>query len=113
MPFITGTNLDEGTGMNPHERQCDSYSSVGTVFVNPESDLSENAIRNTLITRYSPPLVSSAALNATVNQLLKLYPDVLALGSPYNTGNETFGLPSGFKRESAISELCGLCLFRG
>ncbi|KAF5325380.1 hypothetical protein D9619_009952 [Psilocybe cf. subviscida] len=85
MPFIAGTNLDEGT-----------------VFVNPESDLSENAIRNTLITRYSPPLVSSAALNATVNQLLKLYPDVLALGSPYNTGNETFGLPAGFKRESAI-----------
>jgi hypothetical protein len=32
------------------------------------------------------------------NKLLKLYPDIPALGSPYNTGNETFGLSPQFKR---------------
>lgn len=34
--------------------------------------------------------------------MLKLYPDVAALGSPFGTGNETFGLSSQFKRASAI-----------
>ena len=38
-----------------------------------------------------------------VARLLELYPDVPALGSPYGTGNETFGLSSQYKRGSAIA----------
>ena len=38
-----------------------------------------------------------------VARLLELYPDVPALGSPYGTGNETFGLSSQYKRASAIA----------
>ena len=53
---------------------------------------------------YSPPLVDKKVLQDAANRLLELYPDIPALGSPFNTGNETFGLPSGYKRESAIVE---------
>ena len=34
--------------------------------------------------------------------LLTLYPDDPAVGSPFGTGNETFGLSSQFKRASAL-----------
>ena len=61
-------------------------------------------IHDTLIANYSPPIVNPAVLENAVNKLLELYPDDPALGSPFNTGNETFGLPSGFKRLSAIVE---------
>ena len=37
-----------------------------------------------------------------IGGILELYPDVPALGSPFGTGNETFGLNSEFKRASAI-----------
>lgn len=82
-----------------------SHELEGTVFVNSAGDLSTIGIRNSLISRLSPPLVPLVEINATVDELLKLYPDILALGSPYNTGNETFGFPSGFKRSAAIGWL--------
>ncbi len=34
--------------------------------------------------------------------LMQLYPDNPALGSPFGTGNETFGLSSEYKRVAAI-----------
>ena len=37
-----------------------------------------------------------------IDVLLDLYPDDPTLGSPYNTGNNTFGLSSQWKRGSAI-----------
>lgn len=58
-----------------------------------------------LITNFSPPAVPSVSEtqleNATM-RLLELYPDVPALGSPFNTGNDTFGLSSGYKRVAAL-----------
>ena len=33
---------------------------------------------------------------------MSLYPDDPSAGSPFNTGNETFGTGSGYKRGSAI-----------
>lgn len=41
-------------------------------------------------------------VEATVQSLLTLYPDSPALGSPFGTGNETFGLSPEFKQASAI-----------
>lgn len=37
-----------------------------------------------------------------ISDLLALYPDDPAAGSPFNTGNETFGLPPEFKRAAAL-----------
>lgn len=102
MPFITGTNLDEGTNVIQSSQDWTHVEYIGTLFVDPQSDLSRDAIRDTLITIYGPPAIPVAAINATVNKLLQLYPGIPALGSPYSTGNKTFGFPSGFKREASI-----------
>ncbi|KDR76954.1 hypothetical protein GALMADRAFT_420780 [Galerina marginata CBS 339.88] len=84
LPFIAGTNLDEGT-----------------VFT-PRTNLSDADIRANIITSFSPPLVDPAVLQATADKLLELYPDDPAVGSPFNTGDETFGLASNYKREAAL-----------
>ncbi|KAJ7291519.1 extracellular triacylglycerol lipase precursor [Mycena rebaudengoi] len=83
LPFIAGTNLDEGTG-----------------FV-PQGTASTAEIHDGLLA-LSIPSVSPARLEIALEKVLKLYPDVPALGSPFNTGNETFGLSSQFKRSAAI-----------
>ena len=75
----------------------------GTVFAS-HNLVSTADIYASIIANYSPPLVSPAVLQGAANRLLELYPDIPALGSPFNTGNETFGLPSGYKREAAIVE---------
>jgi len=83
LPFIAGTNLDEGTIFTPHVAQNTS------------------AIREEIITNFTPSLVGNSLLDATADRLLELYPDDPALGSPFNTGDNDFGLP-GFKRSAAI-----------
>ncbi|KAK0188686.1 extracellular triacylglycerol lipase precursor [Armillaria mellea] len=81
LPFIAGTNLDEGTLFSP-----------------PTLNYTEEVIRSIVNANYSPPAVPTNVMD----ELMDLYPDVPAEGSPYNTGNETFGLSPGFKRISAI-----------
>ncbi|KAK0199371.1 extracellular triacylglycerol lipase precursor [Desarmillaria ectypa] len=82
LPFIAGTNLDEGTE-----------------FVPSRHDLSEDRIRNIINEAYGPPTISSAVMD----DLMMLYPDDPCLGSPYGTGKETFGFPPGYKRMAAIN----------
>ncbi|KAF8870476.1 esterase 1 [Infundibulicybe gibba] len=84
LPFIAGTNLDEGT-----------------LFTTPTVNSTEE-IRANIIASYSPPLAPASSLQSAADKILELYPDVPALGSPFNTGNNTFGLNSAFKRASAI-----------
>ncbi|CAK5277527.1 unnamed protein product [Mycena citricolor] len=83
IPFIAGTNLDEGTALTSQ-------------LIN-----STAAINASLISGRTPS-VSPALLQSSIKKLLELYPDVPALGSPYGTGNNTFGLSSQYKRASAI-----------
>ncbi|KAJ7127858.1 Alpha/Beta hydrolase protein [Mycena epipterygia] len=85
IPFIAGGNLDEGT------------------FFTTPTISSTNMIRASLISNYTSPQVPSQKLSSAVDKLLELYPDVPALGSPFNTGNETFGLSSQYKRYAAMS----------
>lgn len=68
----------------------------------PTTNLTTADLQEDFIETYSPSLVGSDVLQATVDKLLELYPDVPALGSPFNTGNDTFGLPSNYKRAAAI-----------
>ncbi|PBK85448.1 alpha/beta-hydrolase, partial [Armillaria gallica] len=82
LPFITGTNLDEGTE-----------------FVPSRHDLSEDEIRDIVDKTYGPPTIPSAVMD----DLMLLYPDDPFLGSPYGTGKETFGLSSGYKQMAAIN----------
>ncbi len=69
-------------------------------------------IREWIVTNHTTQSPSNvAALEHAADQILELYPDIPALGSPFNTGNETFGLSSQFKRLAAIS-LCFVLLYQ-
>jgi hypothetical protein len=48
------------------------------------------------------PCAGSSALEAATNTLLELYPDIPALGCPFNTGNNTFGISPIFKQAAAL-----------
>jgi len=84
LPFMAGTNLDEGTLFTP--------ATLNT----------EDEIRESIIANFSPPIVSVQTLTNTADKLLQLYPNIPALGSPFNTGNETFGLSPVFKQAAAL-----------
>lgn len=70
----------------------------------PQNISSSQVIHEGIVANYSDTPVDAARLDASASRILELYPDKAALGSPFNTGNETFGLDSQFKRSAAISE---------
>ena len=74
----------------------------GTIFI-PRSIASEQELKNDIIANFTPPVGPQEALDDVADKLLQLYPlNVPALGSPFNNGNETFGLSSVFKQAAAI-----------
>ncbi|KAJ7745866.1 Alpha/Beta hydrolase protein, partial [Mycena maculata] len=83
LPFIAGTNLDEGT-----------------LFTNQAVNSTEEI--NVTLLNQSSASISPTTLEQSVLALLQLYPDNRALGSPFGTGNATFGLSPQFKRAAAI-----------
>ncbi|KAF8726489.1 hypothetical protein AX14_007832 [Amanita brunnescens Koide BX004] len=85
LPFISGTNLDEGTA-----------------FVNPLIK-SEDIVDQILIANYSPPIVALQVLKSDAEKLIELYPNDPAFGSPFNTTNETVVLSPYFKQAAAIA----------
>ncbi|PPQ87065.1 hypothetical protein CVT25_000045 [Psilocybe cyanescens] len=84
LPVMMGSNLDEGT-----------------IVIDQRTNSTEE-IRNFILNFISPSLVSPEEVNRTIDTILDLYPDIPALGSPFGTGNNTFGLSSQYKRLSAI-----------
>ena len=95
---------------------CPSFNSrvltprLATIFV-PTSTSSDEDITS-FFTFYADPLDPnpSAALQDALATLLDLYPNDLALGSPFGTGNDTFGLGSEYKR---IAEMAVDVAFNG
>ena len=67
------------------------------------SQLAYDTIRNFLKTITAPALDPEKSA-AGFEEILRLYPDIPSLGSPFGTGNNTFGLSSQFKRYAAICE---------
>ncbi|QRV98848.1 carbohydrate esterase family 10 protein [Ceratobasidium sp. AG-Ba] len=84
VPFINGDQLDEGT-----------------VFINGTSMNTEQDIINWLTVRL-PGLYFGLSNVTAVRELLKLYPTDPAAGSPYGTGNNTFGQGAQYKRASSV-----------
>ncbi|RXK40883.1 hypothetical protein M231_01731 [Tremella mesenterica] len=86
LPFITGNCVDEGTSFVPTSVTNETQVSMYIDSFEPV-----------------PP-------NTTILQdLLQVYPDDPSLGSPYGTGNETFGLAPEFKQ---IASIFGDALFQ-
>ncbi|KAJ8495360.1 hypothetical protein ONZ51_g1780 [Trametes cubensis] len=87
IPFISGSNLDEGTQFVSTSLSSDDQLLQFLVnFIDPAESGS------------TPSAVQSAA-----NGLMQLYPNDPAQGSPYGTGSNTFGLGSEYKRAAAIA----------
>ncbi|KAJ7484818.1 Alpha/Beta hydrolase protein [Mycena galericulata] len=84
LPVMIGSNKDEGT-----------------LFV-PQDTNSSAVIRDYIIVPATPSPRGPAALAAAADRILQLYPDDPSLGSPFGTGNETFGLGSQYKRYAAV-----------
>ncbi|KAJ7586969.1 esterase 1 [Mycena floridula] len=83
IPVLMGTNLDEGT-----------------MFM-PTAISAEQTIVDWIISNYTTG-TDKSMLEKAAQHLLKLYPNNPILGSPYATGNETFGLSAEYKRMSSI-----------
>ncbi|KAF7290221.1 Carboxylic ester hydrolase [Mycena indigotica] len=93
IPFIAGTNLDEATG----------FDLIYPSYVVDSTDaLKELLFQSVFRTSANPAALPSVALQRGVDELLKLYPDIPALGSPFGTGNATFGKSTTFKRAAAL-----------
>ncbi|KAI1795283.1 extracellular triacylglycerol lipase precursor [Ganoderma leucocontextum] len=85
IPFMAGTVLDEGTDFVPVQISTDEQLVEFIVVANNP---------------FAPSLTPQ--FQTDVATLLTLYPDNPALGSPFGTGNETFGLSSQYKRAAAL-----------
>ncbi|EGG02502.1 carboxylesterase [Melampsora larici-populina 98AG31] len=120
IPVIMGCNQDEGTyggiGAVPswsdeviHDfnRYIDTSDPVTQkpmiLDPNQNQDLSSNESDQLLSTFISNSSVFDLRTSNpnVLNRLIQLYPDQAELGAPYFTGNQTFGLPSSFKRLAA------------
>lgn len=105
IPFISGSNLDEGKRLK-HLVFSIPLSKTqlpqGTIFTSQSID-SAAAVRADVIANYTPSFMGSPPLEAAVDKLMELYSGDPALESPYNTGNQTFGLSPEYKRSAAIS----------
>ncbi|KAF6745462.1 triacylglycerol lipase 3 [Ephemerocybe angulata] len=84
LPFIAGTNTDEGT------------------LFSIQQPLTDELLKAILISEYSPAATSIAELTSVADTLLKLYPADPTVGSPYGTGDELFGLPASYKRVASV-----------
>jgi acetylcholinesterase len=74
---------------------------AGVLFVQPSTNTTED-IRKWLTTFNSPWPEGPERLARVIDRILELYPDDPAAGSPFNTGNETYGRDSKFKQSAAI-----------
>ena len=86
IPLMTGTNLDDGTAFTPQAVTTDTQ------------------IR-TFLTRAALPFQQgdpSPEFQAALDELLEIYPEDATVGSPYGTGNNTFGLSPEYKRLASI-----------
>ncbi|KAG8784349.1 hypothetical protein FRC12_018774 [Ceratobasidium sp. 428] len=88
VPFINGVQRDEGP-----------------IFLNVTSINTEQDIIKWVTARF-PGLYFSISNVTAIQEFLKYYPTDPAAGSPYGTGNETFGQGAQYKRAaSALSDL--------
>ena len=74
---------------------------TGTHFT--PTNLATDAQVLEFLTEFDQPFSTpSQKFQDDMQRLLQLYPDNPALGCPFGTGNETFGLSSQYKRAAAI-----------
>ncbi|KAK1219421.1 hypothetical protein PQX77_017855 [Marasmius sp. AFHP31] len=73
----------------------------GTVFINQTTPETEKNVTDWLLFQ-EPGLYFGISNETAVAELLKLYPADPAAGSPYGTGDETFGAAAQYKRLASL-----------
>ena len=104
IPFMAGANLDEGMfffSVQVHAADVCNWD-AGTAFT--PQDLNTTSDLLLFLDASDQPFSTnvSAAFQGDLQELLKLYPDDPALGSPFGTGNNTFSAGAEYKRAAAI-----------
>ena len=84
-----------------HRALITSCVTTGTAFIPPTFNSSQQ-FNEWLTFNTSPPVVPEPYYQQVIATLGELYPDDPALGSPFGTGNDTFGLSSQYKRIAAV-----------
>lgn len=82
-----------------------SDSCVGTIFI-PTTVDNITAEVQFLESLNLPEVEGRGSVARAFDEVMKLYPDDPALGSPFGSGNNTFGLSPVFKRVTAITGNC-------
>ena len=85
-----------------------AHSNAGTLFT--PRDFPAEDISIWLNANATPSPFGPDALKAAIDKVISQYPDDPGAGSPFGTGNETFGTGPGYKREAAICMSCTSCL---
>jgi len=85
-----------------------AHGSAGTIFI--PQDFQTEEISIWLNANATPSPLGPDSLKAGVDKVISLYPDDPSAGSPFGTGNQTFGTGPGYKRASAIRMSSSSCL---
>ena len=104
--IMYGTVMDEGKcpmRTAGASRRIPKMLFLGTLAIPQDTD-SPDDILSGMISLISPSSRGDDLLQQSLSELLRLYPDDPSAGSPFNRGNETFGLNKEFKRYAAICE---------
>lgn len=87
IPVLMGTNKDEGT-----------LFAIGAALNAPKNDSDEYFFEY----MSNSSILNHEAVDSSVfREVAKLYPNDPQVGSPFGTGNQTFGFPAKFKRLAA------------
>ncbi|KAJ6622814.1 extracellular triacylglycerol lipase precursor [Mycena sp. CBHHK59/15] len=90
IPFISGSVIDDGT-----------LFVAASIAINSTAQIVDQL--NSSFTPSIPSPGGVASLERAIDILLDLYPNIPALGCPFGTGNDTFGISPVFKRAAAIA----------
>jgi len=90
--------------------KCELIHFEGTLFIGGGYSVNwtKEVIHSAIRSNFSPALgPSSDGWEQTITNLVEsyLYDDPSSFGSPFNSGNDTFGLSQGYKIISAISNI--------
>jgi len=77
-----------------------THACTGTIFT--PRDFPTKDISIWLYANATPSPLGADALRVGTERVMSLYPDIPSAGSPFGTGNETFGTGTGYKRQAAI-----------
>ncbi|KAL0575772.1 hypothetical protein V5O48_006191 [Marasmius crinis-equi] len=87
-PIIIGNCLDEGTLVQSQA---------------PTNVSSDDMIRGMIRGLSARPPGREDEVQQIIDRVLAAYPNIPSLGSPFDTGNNTFGLYDGYKRAAAVA----------